>query len=436
MVSFSEDTLRFDTVFTTSGSVTQSFKVFNQNDQKIRFSEIKLMGGVSSPYRININGANTLSLENVELAANDSLYIFVKVTIDPNTSTLPFIVSDSIRIAYNGTERFVQLESFGQNAHFLRNNTITTNTVWTNDLPYVIIGGLVVDTSVQLNIEAGCRIHCHADAPVIVHGSLNCNGTKTNPVIFQSDRLDDPYRNFPASWPGIIFSSVSVDNNMRFTEIRNAYQGIILDGPALNSNPKLMLHQSIINNIYDAGIIALNSSLRVDNALISNCGKNIQLAGGGDYQFVNCTVASFSNNYIIHAAPVLAIADQIETSAGIVNNPLNATFTNCIFWGSDSDFDDETVISKTGSLPFNVSFSNCIYKGVHEPANSTLENNIWNQYPGFDSIDVSHDYYDFRITTDPSAPGINTGVNTSFPKDLDDLPREVGITDIGAYEKQ
>ncbi|MCC6257710.1 MAG: hypothetical protein IT254_05270, partial [Chitinophagaceae bacterium] len=89
-VSFSADTLKFDTVFTSTGSITQSFKIFNNNDQKIRFSEIRLMGGSASAYKININGNNTISAQNIELAANDSLYIFVNLRIDPSTANLPF----------------------------------------------------------------------------------------------------------------------------------------------------------------------------------------------------------------------------------------------------------------------------------------------------------------------------------------------------------
>ncbi|MBS1927833.1 MAG: hypothetical protein KIS82_05305 [Ferruginibacter sp.] len=435
-VSFSADTLKFDTVFTSTGSITQSFKIFNNNDQKIRFSEIRLMGGSASAYKININGNNTISAQNIELAANDSLYIFVNLRIDPSTANLPFIITDSIKVAYNGNERFVQLEAYGQNAHFLNNVTLHSNTTWENDLPYVILGGLTVDTSITLTIDAGCRIYNHANAPVIVHGTLLCNGTKTAPVVFRSNRLDDPYRDFPAGWPGIIFSGVSTNNILRFTEIRNAYQGIVLDGPAQNSNPKLTLHQCTLNNIYDAGVLSLQSSISADNTLISNCGKNLLLVGGGNYQFTNCTIASFSNSYLLHTNPVLTLTDSYEGSLGTISGPLSASFINNIFWGSDSNFEDEVVVNKTAALPFDVSFHNCIYKGTHEPPYSTLLNNIPNQYPAFDSIDVTHGYYDFRTANDPLAPGINNGTLTPFPKDLDDLPRVVEITDIGAYEKQ
>ena len=42
-VSTSVDTLKYDTVFTSAGSVTQSFKIFNNNNQKLRLSQVKLV---------------------------------------------------------------------------------------------------------------------------------------------------------------------------------------------------------------------------------------------------------------------------------------------------------------------------------------------------------------------------------------------------------
>ncbi len=171
------DSLKFDSVFTTTGSITKSFKIFNENDQKILISKIKLSGGNNSPFRININGLPASETDNVEIAANDSIYIFVSVTINPSSSTLPFIVQDSILINYNGRTRFVQLEAYGRNAIFLKNAVITGNVSWNKTLPYVILGNIRVDTSAQLTVSAGTRIFLHADAPFIVDGTLILSAT-------------------------------------------------------------------------------------------------------------------------------------------------------------------------------------------------------------------------------------------------------------------
>ena len=193
-LNINTDTLHFDTVFTSTGSITKSFKVINENNQKLRLSKIKLMGGASSAYKININGAAATEINNIEIDADDSIYVFVSVTINPNLNNLAFIVRDSILINYNGNSRYVQLEAFGQNANFLRNRVITGNVVWPNNLPYVILGSLRVDTTAILTIQPGCRIYSHADAPFIIDGTLIINGTKTDSVTFTGDRVDPDYK--------------------------------------------------------------------------------------------------------------------------------------------------------------------------------------------------------------------------------------------------
>ncbi len=47
----------------------------------------------------------------------------------------------------------MQLDAWGQNAHFYRNRLIDAHETWTNDKPYVILGGLLVDKNVTLTIQ-------------------------------------------------------------------------------------------------------------------------------------------------------------------------------------------------------------------------------------------------------------------------------------------
>lgn len=435
-IDVSADTLRFDTVFTTAGSTTQSLKIINSNSGKLLISSIKLMGGSNSPYRLNINGTPKNELADVELAAEDSMYIFVSVTISPDANNLPFIVKDSIEILCNGNKKYIQLEAFGQNAHFLRNHSITENTGWQNDLPYVIIGSFYIDTAISLTINSGCKIYLHADAPIIVDGSLIVNGTKNNEVRFAGDRLDEYYRDFPASWPGIYFRNKSIDNVMSFAVIKNAYQAIALQNPSENNRPKLTLHQCIIDNAFENGLLSINSSINADNTLISNCGNNISIQAGGKYNFTNCTVASYSNSFLLHKTPVLQANNYFIEDGTPIPSDLDANFTNCIFWGDGGIVDNETIFEKQGNSLFNVSLNHCIIKVKNEPTNVTLNNIINNQDPLFDNIDIGKKIYDFRITKDLSAPGIDKGTGTSFLKDLDDNSRISGAaTDLGCYEK-
>ena len=430
------DSLKYDTVFTTTGSITKSFKIINENNQKLLLSKVKLMGGTASAYKININGSATTEINNLEIEANDSIYVFVSVTINPNAANLPFIVSDSILINYNSNNRFVQLQAYGQNANFLSNKLITGNVNWTNTLPYIILGGIRIDTSATLTIPQGCKIYAHADAPIIVDGTLIINGIKNNEVVFTGDRLDYDYKDLPASWPGIYFRDNSKNNVLKFAIIKNAYQAVVAQSPSINVNPKVVLHQCIIDNAYDAGILCANTSLQADNSLISNCGSNIALIYGGDYNLTHCTVASYSNLYITHKYPVLSVNNFATQGGTTVTANLNAVFRNCIFWADTSGFvSNEVIVNKQGSNSFTVLFDKNIYRCASDPANSTLNGNLRNQDPLFDSVDVFKRFYDFRITKDNKAPGIDKGTVTLFPRDLDEKNRNIGLPDLGCYEK-
>jgi hypothetical protein len=433
-VRTSEDKITFDTVFTSVGSVTQFFRIYNENKQKLRISSIKLAGGQASAFKINADGFPGPEVNNLEMEAGDSLYVFVSVHINPASGTLPFIVRDSISVSYNGQTSWVQLEAWGQNANFLRGRKLTGNVTWDNRLPYVILDGLIVDTTATLTIEKGTRVYLHADAPFIVDGTLKVNGEKydSTRVYFTGDRLDDPYRNFPGSWPGIYFRGSSRDNQLNFVVLKNAFQGIVAEKPSVNANPKLTLNECIIDNIYDVGIFGVQTSINARNCLVSNCGKNIILAYGGNYDFNHCTVAAYSNSFILHKEPVLQVTNYIKEGNSFLTHDLNATFRNSIFWAESGSVDDEVVVLKQATNPFNVSFTNCLWRVKNNPANTTRTNILANADPLFENIDIQNRVYDFRLKT--GSPAINAGVATGVLFDLDGKAR-TNAPDLGAFEK-
>jgi len=430
----SVDSLAFDTVFVKSGSVTKSFKIFNNNDQKLLLSSVRLSGGDSSSFKINIDGTSASEVRDIEINANDSIYVFVQINVDPTSNRLPFIVKDSIEIAFNGNQKFVQLQGYGQNAVFLKNATIKGNVTWTNTLPYVLLGGVRIDTSAVLKISAGTKIFLHADAAFIVDGTLIANGTKQNKIIFSGDRRDAEYKDLPASWPGIYFRNASKNNSITYAVIKNAYQGIVAQQQSASSTSQLTLSHSIIDNIFDAGILAINTNISADNCLISNCGSNINIVLGGQYRFVNCTVASFSNFYLNHKSPVLQVADFLQQDGTNYTAPLKALFQNCIFWGEGNSVDDEIKVGKLGSTAISVTFDHVLYKAKNPIAEASFISSVINEDPQFDSIDVSGNIFDFHITKSASSPAINAGAKTSFLYDLDGKLRDAR-PDIGCYEK-
>jgi hypothetical protein len=432
------DTLHFDTVFTSTGSTTQFVKIVNDNNKGIRIASVRLAGGNTSSFRINVDGIPGPEVRNLEVPAHDSLYVFVTVTIDPGAANLAFLVRDSIEIDYNGNKKWVQLDAYGQNARFLKNHTISTDETWNNDLPYVVIGNLNINEGVKLTIQKGSRIYLHANAPVIVKGTLQVLGERwdSTRVIFTGDRLDLPYRDFPASWPGIVLTTTSKDNEFRFATIRNAYQGIIVQDPAPGTAPKLLLRECIIDNAYEEGILAINSSIRAENVLVSNCGKNILLAKGGNYQFTHCTVTTVPNGLVQHKDPVLLAANFINQNNSIVTSNLNAVFRNCIFWGEQNGIvENEVVVLRNNAAGMNVVFDQVLWRQQVSgalPAGVTVMGEINQMNPEFDTLNSAEKIYSFRLKE--SSPAREKGMATPIIIDLDGNPRPFGLPDLGAYE--
>ncbi len=435
-LGFSTDSLHFDTVFTIAGSITQSFRIINNNDQRIRISSIRLAGANTGVFRMNVNGEPGPLVDAVEIAAGDSAHVFVNLQIPANTETLPFLVRDSISIQWNGQEKWIQLGAYGQNARYIRNGIISSNTNWDNSLPYVLIGPFTIEENTTLSISKGTRIYVHADAPILVKGSLQAEGdtAQTDRVVFTGDRLDQPYAGFPASWPGIYFTNTSHTNRFVYTNIGNAYQAVVLEGRESVGEYKLEMDQVIIDNAFDAGLLSINSSVRANNLLISNCGKNLQIGGGGKYSFNHATLAAYSNNLIVHKDPVVLISNSVLVNGNPVQAALEAVFRNSIIWSGGGIVENEMVALREGTQPYLVRFETGIWKMSQPVQHIEVVDTETNLDPQFELLEPGSGSYNFRLKD--TSPAIDRGIITGTTLDLDGKKRPVGMPDLGAYEKQ
>jgi hypothetical protein len=437
-ITTSSDSLQFDTVFVTKGSIIKAFLIYNNNDQKINISSIRLGGGMNSFFKMNVNGLPASNINNIEIPKNDSIYVFVQVNVDPNNALLPYVVRDSVMIGYNGVEKKVQLEAYGKNAVFLKNEIIKVNTTWSNQLPYVIMGGLVIDSFAQLNIPAGTRIFCNANAPIVVNGRLHVQGNNIDTagrVIFAGDRLDEDYRDLPASWPGIVFTEISNNNVIEGAIIKNAYQALVVNKPVNNTITTVTLRNTVIENAFENGIIAKNAQINLYNCLLANCGNAINITEGGMYTVEHCTLAAYNTKYLLHKNALVFVSntDNAITASSFA---LQLQIKNSIIWADVNGIvDDEVKIQKQGNTPFSVNINNSLYRATNTLTNAMLTQTVTNTSPLFDSINVSGNYYSFKLKA--TSPALQKGQTTTLTTDLDNKNRVVGTApDMGCYELQ
>lgn len=440
-LEFSSDTVIFDTVFTTIGSSTRALVIRNTGNSRINISKISLARGTASPFRLNIDGAANGQMNNLEIGAKDSAYIFVKVTIDPNNSNSPMIESDSVVFETNGNIQDVKLVAWGQDAYFHHNATLSGDVTLPVDKPHVIYGFLEAAAECNLTIDAGTKLYFHNGSSFQIRkgASLNVNGTLESPVIFTNDRLEDEYQLLPGIWDGIWLENGS--KNMRFTyaEIQNAKIGIKADSCGLADANPLVLHNCLINNMTNFGIWATKSRITATNCQITNCGGNVvSIENGGSYNFKNCTLARYFNG---RGYPALSISNYSVDTSGKVKLPgelTEAYFGNCIITGSQNG---EVDFYELAGTTFNFLFDNSLItwdKTYYMQYESKFVNCISNEEAKF--IDpYKHNFELDTLSFAIDAASLDI-INNADP-DILKLDRK-GISrltdekpDIGAYER-
>lgn len=385
---FSEDTVAFDTVFTTMGTTTQQVKVYNKYDETLLIDAVTLRGGAASRFRINVDGDTSFVARNVEIAANDSIFIFVEANIDPNDQLNPFLVEDAIVFYFNNHQQELPVTAYGRNAvYHLPNATVYSTytnssgqpdtiwfpysiidcTNWDHTRPHVIFGYAVVNSNETLHLQGGDKLFFGTDSYLWVYDSatLDVRGDMNNPVLFTSLRHDGWYDTLPGQWGYVWLSSGSKDNYIEWARIENGMAGLLVD-TNVNGNPTLEIHNSVIENHSLAGIVGQGAYIVGDNLLVDNCGSTLlSLQYGGRYRFSNSTFANYWR-YSSRKAPSVVLNNHYDYDGSTVfpRDLAEATFHNCIIYGnySGQETGGELLLDRSDAAAFNYSFSHCILK--------------------------------------------------------------------------
>lgn len=465
-LKFSSDTLAFDTIFTTMGSVTQAVCVYNPHNAPILIDRVFLGGGNASPYRLNIDGDTALVVRDVEIQPHDSLFIFARVTINPNNSNNPLLVRDSIVFEFNHKQQCLQLVAFGQDAYYhipdyAGNRYIITHNSkgkeirkyyslvhekphlrgcevngsqlrWKSDKPHVVFDLCVVDSTYELTLPAGTQVFMANQAEFWVYsgGSLKMLGEEQNPVVVQGMRRDGFYRELPGQWSRLWLIAGSKDNVFENAIIKNGGIGVMVD-TCVNENPTLSLKNVEIANMAHHGIWSRGATVEGINVVVKNVGKcAVNLELGGSYRFVHSTFANYWN-YDLRKYPTLNLQNYYKYSDRIVyERPMvRAEFHNCLIYGSK--INEEVKIDESFFPLTQYVFNHCLL------AMKTVQNAehfiecLFQKDPLF----TSPGNHDVHLTQQSPAIGKadNTWTQSLAPKDHDGVLRSLPAS-IGAYE--
>lgn len=378
-LTFSVDTLSLDTLISGRATNTYTFEVYNRSDKALRITSVQLENGVSSAFKVNVDG---VSLENgaannLEIAGGDSLRVFLFANLPDRDNDEPLEVSDRLVFTTEGgAVDAVVLRAWGQDVIPITVGTFDADTTLSASRPYVVSDTLIVGENATLTLAAGTRLYFSSTASLLVRGRLVAEGTAAKPIMFRGDRLgymfsNQPYDRIPAQWGGIVFECTSYGNCLDHCDIHSGTGGIRCDSSDV-SRETLRMENTVLHNMSGNCLTVRAANVFVGNSQITNAGGNCVELWGGNSTFIHCTIANF---YAFSGGRGVALT--YANHDGDIRLPLYAaTFQNCLITG----YSDDEIISDQSARytddAFNFAFHSCLLD-TPEASDENITNCLW-----------------------------------------------------------
>jgi hypothetical protein len=468
LLSFSSDTIRFDTILTTINTPIRFLMVYNRNDQPLLISSVELKNGDVSGFKINVDGMAGQHFQNIAIRPKDSLFVLVDVKPEMNGEVIPTLLNDYIAFKTNGVEQKVLLEAYGQDVFIWEGKILSSDTIIENSKPILIRDSLLIEENTTLSIKEGTCFYMDNNARIIVKGSLKMKGSQEKPITFRGRRTDYmltvSYDLIPGQWDGFNFHSTSFGNEMEHVHIRNGKSGLYFE-VSTPDEEKLRMKNVVLTNFSENLLRATNCNITAENCEFSNSRFALLEFAGGKYSFTHCTMANY-----MPSAPDRGWANSTNETILLTNvdmdslfskNPIHypliqADFINTIIWGKFVNYGQlaghsDVKFWNEEDVEFNYVFRNCILPALNGKNGEHAVDCIFNKDPLFKKTDTKDEetgyfspIFDFRLRspeeTKESSPATNAAnpeYSINLPFDLDGNSRFADEKpDIGAYEFQ
>lgn len=445
-LTFSRDTVAFDTLISTVPSSTKTLTVFNQNKNGLRISRISLGKGADSPFRANVDGEFLYNGQGADfqIYAKDSLMVRLEVTPPQVGSSDTLSFKDYLEFHLeSGVVQRVCLTAGALDAYFVHGLVLRNDTTITSEKPFIVFDSLVVMPEVTLTLEPGTRLMFHDKAGLILHGNLQAIGTQDRPVVFRGDRTDRmfdnlPYDNTPSRWEGIRICESSKENIFVHCDIHSGCYGIVCDSTSDLSTPTLYMENSVIHNIGGDGLQLNHVSAQFLNTQISNTLGTSVYIHGGHYLFLHCTIAQFYP-FVAERGDALYMANEVN---GVYRDLHRCHFINSVITGYGEDVIMGS-ISEGQDYQCDYLFQNCFLNTIASTDSTRFVGIVYDtdeletpHEKNFLRFDTDNFLYDF--TPDSISPIRNIGTTDfleALPSDRFGRSRQAdGKPDAGCYE--
>lgn len=440
---FSEDTVKFDTIVSTTSSKTKTLYVFNNNSDGLRLTDVYLQGGAGSHFRVNVDGQYLAGGKgsDFEIRKNDSILVRIEVTLPENGTTEPMSYTDNLIFRLeSGVTQKVVLTAGSFDAYLVHGMEVTSDLTLNTDKPYVIYDSLVVREGATLTLAPGTRLMFHDKCGLDVYGNVHCEGTLEQPVVLRGDRMDHMfdyllYDNTPNRWEGVVIHAGSFDNRFSYTDLHSGCKGIICE-PTTSDKMCLEIENSVIHNIGGNGLQLNGCEAYVGNTQISNTRGDCVNVIGGAVQFIHCTVAQFYPFTAERGAALyISNLDEKEEYREIEY----ARFINCVFTGYGDDVIMGNISEGSELCPYL--FQNCFMNTPPTQDEERFVGVLYDTKQGqlhaeknFVGFDAENFIYDFTPVGESEIRGLADPLMLQvYPFDRLGRPRD-GNPDAGCYE--
>lgn len=433
VLTFSRDTVNFDTVFTDMGTPTARLIVHNKAKKGLLISSIRFRNP-ETRFSINVDGVSGREFSDVEIRGRDSIYVFIECFIPETQGASPGLVEDELEFITNGVAQTVRVEAYGQNVTRLRNVRIEADANLTADQPYVVFDSLTVAPGATLRIEPGAQLLFHDGASLVVQGRLEAIGSVEKKIHMRGDRLDDVlpdvgYDILAGQWKGVRIDKASFDNRMEYVDMRSTAQGLVVDSCADLSRTKLTLLNSWLHNSQGSALKSAYSVVNAYGCCFSEAADAVVSLTGGRHEFLQCT---FANNYLFSAirGAIVSLYHVLPDQASENDQPLmSANFANSIIYGLAGDLNEGDL---TGSDVF--------FRYVSMKSEGSDDDNFiqcyWDTDPLFLTVRPKY-YFNYRLGAESPVRGAadRALITPEVRYDMDGIDRlGAEAPSLGAYQ--
>ena len=449
-LTFSKDTVSFDTVFTTVGTSTLRLMVYNRNRNALLINRVWLDNNIA--FKVNVDGENDLTqLTDIQLNGGDSLFVFIKVFIDPNKKSAPVLIEDNLRFELNNHNQAVHLEAVGQDVHLIKTParlTIKENLIFTAGKPYLIYDTVAVKG--KLTIKPGARLYFHDKAALMAYGNVNAVGSPDKPITLQGDRTDNlfehvPYAYVAGMWSGVYLFDLSGTDTKTYdfkqVDILSANVGLYAFSEKNTALPTMQLFNTRIHNHAVYGLVLRNINAYVVNTEISNAAAYCAYLAGGTQRFIHTTIASYFNStdVRIQSTPREDVAAVYINNLSKENVTTHASFQNCIIDGIRSN---NLLVASPFEQYYPDTIANNFLKTDSLHVANAIDNVYWQKSDSSVFVNTfykyqQYQYYDFRLAEHSPARGIaDPKIAAKYKTDRNGQPRDIAKPDPGCYQSQ